>query len=219
MPINDVTATQGFQKPNAANLLSEDVVRLRAALDALDTEINALEQSRAPLANPTFTGTPAAPTAGVDTNTTQIATTAFVVGQGYLKAAAVAGTYAPLASPTFTGNVTLQGASYSSSISSTATGWFGLPSGSTAQRGSPAGPSLRFNTTFSQFESFNGTDWLALGQGATGGGGDQIFQENGQVVTQNYTIANGKNAVSAGPITVNAGVTVTISAGSTWVIV
>jgi hypothetical protein len=37
--------------------------------------------SYAPLASPTFTGTPAAPTASVDTNTTQIATTAFVVAQ------------------------------------------------------------------------------------------------------------------------------------------
>ncbi len=35
----------------------------------------------APLANPTFTGTPAAPTAAADTTTTQLATTAFVVGQ------------------------------------------------------------------------------------------------------------------------------------------
>lgn len=48
----------------------------------------------APIDSPTFTGTPAAPTAAVDTNTTQLATTAFVVGQGYAK----------LASPTFTGN-------------------------------------------------------------------------------------------------------------------
>ena len=39
----------------------------------------------ATLTSPTFTGTPAAPTAAVDTNTTQIATTAYVVGQGYLK--------------------------------------------------------------------------------------------------------------------------------------
>ena len=37
--------------------------------------------SVAPIASPTFTGTPAAPTAAVDTNTTQIATTAFVLGQ------------------------------------------------------------------------------------------------------------------------------------------
>ena len=43
--------------------------------------------AKAPLANPTFTGTPAAPTAAVDTNTTQIATTAFIIGQGYAKIA------------------------------------------------------------------------------------------------------------------------------------
>ena len=50
----------------------------------------------APKADPTFTGTPAAPTAAADTNTTQIATTAYVVGQGYLKSATAASTYAPL---------------------------------------------------------------------------------------------------------------------------
>lgn len=36
---------------------------------------------KAPLASPTFTGTPKATTAAADTNTTQIATTAFVIGQ------------------------------------------------------------------------------------------------------------------------------------------
>jgi len=35
----------------------------------------------APVASPTFTGTPAAPTAAVGTNTTQVATTAFVQTQ------------------------------------------------------------------------------------------------------------------------------------------
>ena len=39
----------------------------------------------APLASPSLTGTPLSTTAAVDTNTTQIATTAYVVGQGYLK--------------------------------------------------------------------------------------------------------------------------------------
>lgn len=38
----------------------------------------ALLTTLAPLASPTFTGTPAAPTAGAGTNTTQLATTAFV---------------------------------------------------------------------------------------------------------------------------------------------
>jgi hypothetical protein len=56
----------------------------------------------APLANPTLTGVPAAPTAAVDTNTTQIATTAYVVGQGYLKSATAAITYAPLTSASLT---------------------------------------------------------------------------------------------------------------------
>lgn len=60
---------------------------------------------------------------------------------------------------------------------------------------------------------------VAIGSGATGGGGDQIFIENSQVVTTDYTIPVGKNAMSTGPITVNSGVTVTISSGSTWAII
>jgi hypothetical protein len=49
--------------------------------------------AKAPTASPTFTGTPIAPTAAADTNTTQIATTAFVIGQGYLKSATASSTY------------------------------------------------------------------------------------------------------------------------------
>lgn len=43
--------------------------------------VHATDTSRAPLLSPAFTGTPTAPTAAVNTNTTQLATTAFVVGQ------------------------------------------------------------------------------------------------------------------------------------------
>jgi len=57
------------------------------------------------------------------------------------------------------------------------------------------------------------------GGGATGGGADQIFYENGQAVTTNYTVATGKNAMSAGPITINSGITVTVSSGSSWTVV
>ena len=53
----------------------------------------------APTADPTFTGTPAAPTAAQGTNTTQIATTAFVNAE----IAADTAAKAPLADPTFTG--------------------------------------------------------------------------------------------------------------------
>lgn len=49
--------------------------------------------AKAPTASPTFTGTPVAPTAAADTNTTQLATTAFVIAQSYLKASTAASTY------------------------------------------------------------------------------------------------------------------------------
>jgi len=42
---------------------------------------------------------------------------------------------------------------------------------------------------------------------------------NSATITANYTIPAGSNAVSAGPVTVASGVTVTVSAGSTWVVV
>ena len=61
-------------------------------------------------------------------------------------------------------------------------------------------------------------EWGTAG-GASGGGTDQIFYENGTTVTQNYTITNNFNAMSAGPITINNGVTVTVGAGETWTIV
>lgn len=54
--------------------------------------------------------------------------------------------------------------------------------------------------------------------GATGGGPDDIFYENSQTVNNDYTITSGKNAHSAGPITIASGVTVTVPSGSRWVI-
>jgi CO dehydrogenase/acetyl-CoA synthase gamma subunit (corrinoid Fe-S protein) len=57
------------------------------------------------------------------------------------------------------------------------------------------------------------------GGGATGGGTDEVFYENGTNVTTDYTITNGKNAMSAGPITIDNGVTVTVGTGETWTVV
>lgn len=54
---------------------------------------------------------------------------------------------------------------------------------------------------------------------ATASANDDIFWENGTNVSSNYTITNGKNAMSAGPITVNSGVTVTVGDGETWTVV
>ena len=61
--------------------------------------------------------------------------------------------------------------------------------------------------------------YLTGGGGATGGGADQVFFQNSQTVTTSYAIPSGKNAMSAGPVTINGGVTVTIPSGSVWTIV
>ena len=65
----------------------------------------------------------------------------------------------------------------------------------------------------------NGMEWVESAAGATGGGTDKIFWENGQTVTTNYTITNNYNAMSAGPITINNGIAVTIGTGENWTIV
>lgn len=55
--------------------------------------------------------------------------------------------------------------------------------------------------------------------GAGGGANNDVFYENSATLSADYTITAGKNAMSAGPITINTGVTVTIPTGSTWSIV
>ena len=116
---------------------------------------------------------------------------------------------ASLAGATFTGDVILG-----------TTTALELPDGTTGQRpGSPVAGMIRYNTTLSTFEGYKASAWGAIGGGATGGGSDDIFYENGQTVTTNYTLTTNKNAVTAGPVTVNSGITVTIPSGSSWVVV
>ena len=93
-----------------------------------------------------------------------------------------------------------------------------LPNGTTAERpGSPLGGMIRYNSDTDRFEGYT-TTWGSIGGGATGGGTDEVFQENGVTVTTSYTLSTNKNAMSVGPITVDSGVTVTIPSGQRWVI-
>ena len=116
---------------------------------------------------------------------------------------------ASLAGATFTGDVILG-----------TTTALELPDGTTGQRpGSPVAGMIRYNTSLVQFEGYKNSVWGAIGGGATGGGSDDVFYENGQTVTTNYTLSTNKNAVTAGPCTINSGVTVTIPSGSSWVVV
>lgn len=85
---------QGYLKSATASSTYALISHSHAISDVTNLQTNL--DLKAALASPTFTGTPAAPTAAADTNTTQIATTAYVVGQGYLKSAVASSTYAAL---------------------------------------------------------------------------------------------------------------------------
>jgi len=98
------------------------------------------------------------------------------------------------------------------------TGSITVPNGTTGQRPTPAAGMIRYNTTDNSFEGYAAGEWGAIGGGATGGGGDQVFYENELTVTANYTLTTNRNAMSTGPITIDSGVTVTVPTGQRWVI-
>jgi hypothetical protein len=113
-----------------------------------------------------------------------------------------AGAFTTLAA---SGNVTFSG-----------TGATKLQASTTANRpGTPAQGMLRYNTSLSQFEGYNGTDWGGIG-GAQAGGAIQV---NNTTASVSYTIATGTNGFSVGPITTASGVTITVSAGQRWVVI
>ena len=97
--------------------------------------------------------------------------------------------------------------------------WIKLPVGTTATRPTGQTGLVRFNTDRNQFEGYNNTTWSGIGDQPVGGGANRVFFENDIVMTDNYTITSGKNAMSAGPVTVNSGVILTIPSGSVYTIV
>ena len=105
---------------------------------ALGVATKQMVDLKAPAESPTFTGVPAAPTATQGTNTTQLATTAFVT------TAVGAGGFAPLASPAFTGVPTAPTAAPATSTTQIATTAFVAvsyaPLTSPALLGAPTAP-------------------------------------------------------------------------------
>ena len=89
-----------------------------------------------------------------------------------------------------------------------------IPSGTEAQRPTPATGQLRFNTDATSFEGYNGTEWGSIGGGATS---DAIY-ENSATIAEDITIVTGRNGMSTGPITINSGVTVTVESGARYVV-
>jgi hypothetical protein len=65
---------------------------------------------------------------------------------------------------------------------------------------------------------YNGTAWVNAVV-ATGNTTSTGLWENSNTISSNYTIGTNYNAMSAGPVTVASGVTVTVPSGSRWVVI
>ena len=66
----------------------------------------------------------------------------------------------------------------------------------------------------------DGSQLTGISAGAVGGAStNQVFYENDNSVDVSYTISTDRNAMTAGPIAIKAGVTVTVPSGSFLTIV
>ena len=98
-----------------------------------------------------------------------------------------------------------------------ATGAASMPTGTTAQRPSGAVGMFRHNSTLNKFEGYNDGAWGELGGGGPSLGTDSIIRTNANTISENITIPANTNGMSAGPITIANGNTVTVT--GTWSIV
>ena len=110
---------------------------------------------------------------------------------------------------------------------------FRLPAGTAAQRPSGVSPgTLRFNTDLDAAEIYKSDDgtgspgWTSVSGGGPAIGDNSIIRTNSNTIAQNLTVGatanNGAeyaNGMSAGPITINSGFTVTIETGASWSVV
>jgi len=176
----------------------------------------------------TLTGGGTSTTPAADNNTTNIATTAFVIGQASGTAPVMDGTAAigsslryarqdhvhptdtsraPLASPSFTGT-----ASFAGDVNLTGSGYLDLPAGTTAQRpGSPSPGMIRYNSDLSQFEGY-GSAWGAIG--GSGSGVNALI--NGNPIINQRAYVSGTATSAANQYTLDRWRVVTSGQFITW---
>jgi hypothetical protein len=64
----------------------------------------------------------------------------------------------------------------------------------------------------------NGDGAITIAASGGGGGGSSVILENQRTISSNYTITDGYNGLSVGPVTINTGVTVTVGTDERWVV-
>lgn len=79
-----------------------------------------------------------------------------------------------------------------------------------------ASTKLQFNPSTGTFTTTN-TTATGVATGSSVRASNGIFV-NSLTIASNYTIASGDSGMSTGPVTINSGVTVTVSSGSKWVV-
>jgi len=101
-------------------------------------------------------------------------------------------------------------------VTFTGFGYTQLQSGASEDRpGDPVEGMLRYNTSTSSFEGYTPTGWGSLGSGSsTGGGSNQSFITNDQIITTSFTLPAGKNAMSTGVVTTGPAFSTTVDGGS-----
>ncbi len=110
-----------------------------------------------------------------------------------------------------TANINLPGVNTAGNQNTSGTSG-GFTAGNASNLNSGTIPDARFPSTLPAVSGANLTNISATVAGGA-------VYENAQSITSNYTVTNGKNAMSAGPIEIASGVTVTIGSGETYTIV
>ena len=235
MALEDLTGTKYLDDLNSSNPAAGDNVsegddhirgiknvlkltfpNVDAAVNATPTELNYVDgvtsaiqtqmDAKAPIASPTFTGTVAIPNisnleTAVAANTAKVTNathTGDVTGSKALTIAVDAVDIAMLsATGTASSSTYLRGDNAWSTVDA-------LPSQS-----GHAGKYLTTDATDASWATLD-TDANTTTKG---------LYEHEHTIDADYTIASGSNALSAGPITIDTGNSVTVPTGSTWVIV
>lgn len=165
--------------------------------DQVETMLSSIAL-KAPLASPALTGTPTVPTAAVDTNTTQAASTAYVKAQIAADTTVVhtTGNESVAGTKTYTGKTV---------ASSTANGFHPCPTMTQAQRdliASPADGDCVYNSTTNKVNTYNSATslWEAVGTGSGSGGGgtDYITNDDAETNTSGWSCYS--DGASATPV-------------------